>query len=115
MARDVHVHDSRRLADQMIVDRRNFHSAFLQLPHDRLNLVFREYEIAHYHCEVAGALECRPRSQSQTGFDCHIPHHHMQILPRHSKPDYISRLRLPRPSHCLFYGPPISARRLSVS
>src|SRR5207249_6242889 len=68
LAGDMEKHHARSLTDQMIMQCCYLNSFLPQLVKDWRYLVFRQHEIAIYHCLAPGLFKGDPASERQTGF-----------------------------------------------
>jgi hypothetical protein len=85
------VHDFRRLAEQMVVERCDFDAPALQSLHHRRDFVFREYEIAHHHrIVVANVVKSCPGAECKTWFDFGAGDRDMKVPARHVETDHTS-------------------------
>src|SRR5438309_9804958 len=66
---DVEKHHAGSLTDQMIMQCCYLNPFLSHLVKDWRHLVFRQHEIAIYHCLVAGLFKGHPASERQTGFE----------------------------------------------
>jgi len=57
---NVHVHDSWRLTERMIVERRLLDPVLLQAPHHGRHLILQQHEVTHHHCMVRNPLKRYP-------------------------------------------------------
>ena len=82
MAADVQIERHRFGAQQMVVDRRDFEAARLQLADHGIDLAAQQDQIAHDHRTIMHRLERRPAAKRQTGLDSDIIDLHLQVGPR---------------------------------
>jgi hypothetical protein len=62
----VHIHREGLVAQKVIVERGDLDAAFLELLHDRANLLARQHEVPHRHSARPHFLEGEPRAQSKS-------------------------------------------------
>jgi len=79
VARNVHIHDVRRFADQVIVNRSNLKSSCLQSRYHRIHLARQQYQIAVRNNSTGGFSKCHPGAETGSGFDFRLTDMHIQI------------------------------------
>ena len=71
MSRDMHVKRRRIGAQQVIVQGSHFNALRKQLAHHRIDLAFRQDEVAHHHGLVPHRLEGDPAAEGEARFERH--------------------------------------------
>jgi len=98
---NVHVHDVRRLVEQVIVQRSDVYSGIHKLLHDRPDFAIGEDEIAHDIAVITHRLKGGPGTQRKSRFDFDAIGRDLQIRTGHRETVRAVRLILTRSAHCI--------------
>ncbi len=63
------------------MNRGDFHAAFDQLGHDRVDLALEQHKVTHRHCRVPHRLEGNPAAERKRRPDRDAVQRHLQVRP----------------------------------
>src|SRR5947209_14616586 len=101
MSSDMHVHDSGRFMEHVVVDSSHLHAATFKRRHDRSYLIFSKYQITHDHGTGTGLAEGDPSTERQCWLKFYTLDRDFQVAPRKTEFGRAIRLNLARASNCL--------------
>ena len=79
----VHVEDARRVAEEVIVERRRVEAGVEHGRHDRIHFALGQHEVAHHHFHAPVALGHRdPAAEAERRWDEHAGNGYRQIVAR---------------------------------